>query len=472
MRSTKLVKVIGLLGSEELRMVQKALKSPFFSGNKNMRILFQSIRKYHPSYDHASLSKEKLFAKVFSNIKYSDVKIRNLMGELSQLIEDCLIFYQIKSDTSLRRRELASVYLRKNQTFLFEKEFNKIQKELTASTIRDVEHYQLLYKQTSNRLESLRAENVNEQLEFLQEKDRNLELFYQLSKIQLESELRSSRNIISVADKKSSEWAKKHLENENIVYQLFQKTIELHVGKQEKVFEELKHFFVENIEKLALGYKQIFFLHLINFAIGKMKEDDKRYNPVVVELYLLSLEHNAILVKGLIRFVDFFNIVTTAIKEKGSEWGMQFVKDYASFLDEVEREDTIALSQIIIYSYSRQFAKAISLYSQSNFSDIQKHLAVRTQAIRCYFELFIKDDSYFNLLEDQTYAFEKFIRRSETIEETYKEACFYFLQMVRKIAKEKLKGGLNEEKKKRLLIALKEQKIVVSRSWLIEKIET
>ena len=122
MKKSKLITVLQILESEDLRQIQKLLKSPFFTSNKNILKLFQIIRRYHPDYSNSALAKEKLYAKVFPKTDYSDVKFRNLMGELSKLIEEYLVLHFIRTDTYLQKRYLSIAYANREELKLSHKE--------------------------------------------------------------------------------------------------------------------------------------------------------------------------------------------------------------------------------------------------------------------------------------------------------------------------------------------------------------
>lgn len=470
MKNSRLIKVIRLLDPGDFRQVQKALKSPFFTSNKNLLALFQTIRKYHPEYSSSSLEKKNVFLKVFPNTVYSDVKLRNLMGELSQLIEEYLVIDQIRKDSHLQKSYLAKAYSDKDEWELGNKEVSKIKESLEKSKYRDIYYYQQLFHLVDNHLQNNRTDDIKTRLQLLQEKDKYLELFYQLSKMQLNSELKSSLNIMSMTYSETNNWATKHLSEKNLIYQLYQKAIQLHDSKKENIFAEFKTTFTENIEKIPVSFQETFLLHLINFAIGQMKEDDLRFNSIALELYILGLNHSIILRKGIIRYIDFFNIVVMSAKEKRLKWCEQFIEDYSSCLLDTEKEDTIILSRIYLSYYQGKFSDSIDLINQHKFTDFQKHVTARIQGIRCYFELFLTDQTYFSLFIDQSHAFEKFIRRSQILGDSYKKAMYNFTQLLRKIANLKIKAPLDSDTKKNLLTILDNQNITISRSWLIEKI--
>ena len=91
--------------------------------------------------------------------------------------------------------------------------------------------------------------------------------------------------------------------------------------------------------------------------------------------------------------------------------------------------------------------------------------------MRAYYELFKKDDSYYEFLISNTYAFEKYIRRNEKISERKAEGYLNLISYTRKLANIKIRQERNDSIKGELNRALMEKKRFVAKRWLLDKIE-
>ena len=75
MHQTKLIGLLKVLDEGELIRFIHFLKSPFFFQGRQLadvQKLMQYLMRYHPTYDHPKIAKEKVFAKVFEGKAFQD----------------------------------------------------------------------------------------------------------------------------------------------------------------------------------------------------------------------------------------------------------------------------------------------------------------------------------------------------------------------------------------------------------------
>ena len=85
MKNSKLIFLLRILQPQEFRKLGKMVKSPFFTQNTHLPALYQYLKQDYPNFDSARLTKPTVFKKIFPGYDYSDIKIRNLMRDLSRL---------------------------------------------------------------------------------------------------------------------------------------------------------------------------------------------------------------------------------------------------------------------------------------------------------------------------------------------------------------------------------------------------
>ncbi len=103
----KLIKLMQVLTSKELLELEKQLAVPFYHANEDVLKLFAKLCKYHPSFDHPKLSKAQLYAKVYGKAPYHDGKMRKLMTQLTQLIEQYLVSKELDASEDVKAKLLA-----------------------------------------------------------------------------------------------------------------------------------------------------------------------------------------------------------------------------------------------------------------------------------------------------------------------------------------------------------------------------
>ena len=90
----------------------------------------------------------------------------------------------------------------------------------------------------------------------------------------------------------------------------------------------------------------------------------------------------------------------------------------------------------------------------------------KTILLRSYFEQFLSDDSYYDLLIAQTNAFEKFIRRNDLISKNKKEYYLNFILFTRKVTNATFQDTLSQD----LFDQIKYAESVILKDWLLKKI--
>ena len=107
-------KVIGLLrrfsGSEH-KLFLKFLQSPYFNTNANVVELYRYLHKYAPDYTHVNVHRERVFAHLFGNEAFKDIKIRQFATLLADLIEQFWAIEQWRKQPLQAQLHLASAFL-------------------------------------------------------------------------------------------------------------------------------------------------------------------------------------------------------------------------------------------------------------------------------------------------------------------------------------------------------------------------
>ena len=85
--------------------------------------------------------------------------------------------------------------------------------------------------------------------------------------------------------------------------------------------------------------------------------------------------------------------------------------------------------------------------------------------VRCWFELYWKEESYYDLLSNQLQALERFIRREKTISQNTSKAYLNFIIWIKKIVNSKgNKKALNA-----LAVDISKKPNLGMREWLLSK---
>lgn len=102
MQKTKLVTLLKTFSKQEMKDFEKFILSPYFSSPRNLKPLYNVLKKYYPSFSSLSCTKEKIFEKLNPGKKYDEKKsnhyIQVLVSEMTTLAEKFLGFELIRKE--------------------------------------------------------------------------------------------------------------------------------------------------------------------------------------------------------------------------------------------------------------------------------------------------------------------------------------------------------------------------------------
>lgn len=465
MQTTKTTLLLRQLSPTQFRKLGKMVRSPFFTTNDNLVTLYKYLQPHYPAFDSPKLEKQRVFQKVFPTHKYSDIKLRNLLREMTKLVEDLLIYQKLAAEEFRRKKMLAEIYHEQKQEKLFEKEMKQLQKLLHDQPYRDGIFYEAAFQLNALQLEQIQSRDLKRRAHLLQHTLAFLEQYYQLNKLMLKAEINVfSRFITSPTDANQ--------ENRRpVVVKIYEQILLLLDNRTMDEFFEIKQLLIGNLDKIRPTQQLNMLLYLINFGISQMRLDDAYYNAIVFELYQLGFDHGILVLDNHLSDHTFINTCITGAKAGAFDWVLSFVDQYESLLSASSRSEVKNLGLANIYFHQGDFATAIKLLDRSHFTNPLQQISARLHTLRCYYELYLTDPTYEEMLIDKTLAFEQSVRRNKSLSPEKRRSYFNFAQFLRQLAKERALGKLDQSTQQSFLKVLENQKITISRSWLMQKIK-
>lgn len=461
MKDSKLVGLFKNLTAEDLRQIKKMLSSPFFTSNSNLLSLFRIFRSVYPEMESKKIEKKALFKKLFPNHEYSDIKLRNLSSEFVKLIEEYFLIRDFRENQLERHKNLLRVYKDRQLYDQFEKLTDKMLKELEKQPYRDEFYYRKYMDIRAMRLEFSLPNNNQKRFEYLLEWDDFMEQYYLLSKNRIQLAIKAHLKIF-----KNTPKVKTTSIQENVLLTLFQYFDALYEAFEFDLFLKTKEYFELHFQELRRNNQDDFLKVLINFAIRRMALDDKKYSSLVFDLYRLGLENGFYIDNKQMSGISFFNIVVCACKAEAFDWTATFIKDYSKYLPRSTRMENKKISLSYLHFYKQEYEEAIDLLVGASFiMEIPKTVA-RTHLIRCYYELYLKDPSYYDVLYAEMDSFERYLRRRDELPKPKLDEHLHFLSFIKKVLSIRNSKKLKPKQKDTLHKELEQQEHTVSRSWL------
>ncbi len=467
MKETKLVTLFKSLSIIDLRQIQKMIRSPFYTTNEHLLTLFNLLRSSYPDCDSGKLEKHKVFKRLFPKHDYSDIKLRNLNSDMVRIIEDYLIYKEMKFDNIGRRKKMLRIYLDAGYLDWVDRELKKMIGELDKLPYRDAVYYKHMLDLRLIQLEYVEKKKLDSRYILLEEWEEMLDNYYEHSKARHKIAFNSLKKIVKPVTNNTNNIEK----DKNVLLGLYQKIDQLYSTDNLDLFFLIKSEFEENIQLVRPNIQKELLKLLINFTIKQMKLDDLKYNKVTLELYQLGLKNKIIFGEGYLSDNDYFNIVACGAKAKAFDWTQNFIEEYEKYLSPNYKLDIKTISLSTFYLHKKEFSKAIDLIKTNQFSQFQINEVARMHAIRCYYELFLLDDTYYDLVITQIDSNERFMRRNKKLPIERFQTNLNFLNFIKKLIKIRTAGKLKEKEQSLMREELLKLKITLSRSWLLDIIK-
>ncbi len=474
----KTTQILRLLSPEEIKRFDKWLHSPWCNSNKKLPVLFLQLKKQYPHFEHSSLTKEKLFKKLYPAKSFDDKWFRNLLAALNQEAERFLQHERLNQSPALQKKLLLREYHDRQQIDWFEKntraliEFFQQKKGKTESDLFELSWlYEQLHRQPSAVARQLPEANALEQA------DQWLDQAYALTKARFLIEF-SERNKIVAAEydltQQLAYLAQLNLNPPSVAVDFYLQLIAGSNQNQLATFLKLKKQFFKIAPLLHPKEQTIFLLLLINQASRLRSQGTEAMEKQILDLYKFGLDHELLLSNGHLTERTFTNLVVIANAGKEDAFAKKFIQDFSQKLPTNLQEDG-KIWGLSYTSYTssgtvdQDFERSLSQRKRDLTSF---HLRSKSLLLTVYFDKVSKDlSSDGSFLLDYTYAFEKQLQREKHFPPQKSEAIKKRVQYVRKLYLLSQAIPLQVLAFEKLATQVQEEPVLEERQWLLEKIK-
>lgn len=477
MQATKLLALLKSLEKSEFRRFYKFVQSPYFNANQYVVGLYEYLRPYYPEFTSAKLEKEKVFAHLFPGETYMDTKMRNLISDLKQVVEEYLVVLELKMDKFRKRKILKDAYNRKNLYDFFLKATEELMTELEKNSMRDMDYfldmlylnYYLFFNPNTAKF-TLANESLRAVIE-------NLDRYYMLGKLRFNLEVSTRKKFLAEKiDGLLMEEVKALIQEDQAdsfgqLPLLYQRVGQLQEeGRDDHLFAATVVQFKDHLGLLSLEEQRIILQNLLNHCIQVYNTGVFEYVQKQFDLYKMGLEQQILIYNNRITDASFSNIVAISSALKEFAWAERFINDYQPFLEEKTGVFTKGISLAYLNYNQKKYAEAIQVLQNIQFSLPSYELRARGLLLRIYYELFAKEDHYYELLASHLDAFRKYISRNKAISPQTLGAYKNLIVLVGKL----LQCQVEKFGDKKLLTALKKEveksRPLILKKWLLEQI--
>lgn len=453
----------------------KFIHSPYFNVNEHITNLYLLIIDHLKIGDIHLMEPKQLWELIFPKTPYNNQKFLKLTSDLTNLLEQFLAQKEFDASLSLKTQLKLEGVRKRGMEPLYNSIIGETERLQNVEINQSSEFYLQKYQIEKN-IFSLKSENEkkNEKFEItsaLNIKDivENLDYFYVAEKLKLYCTLLSWKKMYKLEIEMDNmqevlSLATKHPYNKippiNIYY-----TIHLTYIDEENIvnYYQLRNLIKKFIHLFPKSEQRDIFQTAISYCINKGNKNISLFHQESFDIYKEALLNNTLVVNDEMLVTTFRNIVPIALRVEEFSWAENFIHDYAKYVDEKYRVNAVEFSLARLEFYRKNYGKVLEHLYKVSFEDVWYNLGSKTLQIASYFEL-----DEFEALESLLQSFKMYIRREKSLTNERKSTYLNLIKFTSGLMKI---NHRDQQKLMKLKSEIETTQGVVSKPWLIEKVD-
>lgn len=477
MHNTKLVKVLRTFSKSELKEFEKFISSPFFNKGRNYIPFLNELKKFYPKFDDEKMTQEFIYSMMYPNKKFNKQIVWNLTSGMMNMIEDFLMVTSMKQDKFTGHYALAKeYYVRKLPKYLL-KTINEMEGKLDLIGIENdyfLHKMQLEYLNKSYNYmqdtqhlvpEHILKEGEYSVLYFLHNMSgyivdmRSSFLYFNAAyEINMPYEFLKNIDINKIVD-----FVKKNSYRYSWIMEMYYLRMMLILDfDNDGHFYKLKQLLIENGNRFKPELKFNWIISLSNYCIMKINKGID-FRKQLFEMNELNLKTGIVYPGRYFLKTLFLQILRSALAVDEVQWSKNFIQEYVPKLKPSYQKPMHAFSNALLFFKLREYDKVIENLSKVEFVDARDKIDARIVYLKTYYEL-NEIETVISLIDSTKH----FVSKNTAFTEISKENFIKSVNYLNRLINARMKN--DSETIDLMLIALKNEKGLVLRSWLEEKI--
>lgn len=470
MESIKIIIALKALSIYQQNAFMKFVNSEYFNNNEALKTLCHNYLDYIKSDSVHLLTKELVWSWI-SKEKYNDKRLRYANSELLKLFEK-FTFYEKLETNNLHTEVQKFIHLVEyDNDKLYRSKQSKLTNILDDYPTKDSSFFleKFLFEKT---VYQLNVNNRKDNAKFLANlnivnSSQALDNFYAIEKLKLYSNLLTWKRIYNIDTtidftELVIRFSKSNASN-SAYTDVIIAIIDMQLHSDHKYFHIYRDVLINSLSHIKTGDLREFFEAGFNYCIAQNNKGDSSFQKEALNLYKIALEKRAILHDDTLSTAAFNNIVFFALKESQYDWAESFILEYAEYLDEQVRESTKSYCLARLAFFKEDFRSAIHHLAHVEFNSVVTTINSKVMQLFSYYEL-EEDDALDSLIN----SFRVYLNREKSISKNRKTSYKNLLHYTKKISRI---NPNDIQKINKLKTALESDDNVVSKAWLLNKLE-
>lgn len=218
------------------------------------------------------------------------------------------------------------------------------------------------------------------------------------------------------------------------------------------------------------------FVTIVNLVYEKLDyttiniAEGKRYIRNIFDVFKLWDERNILMLNNKIDYTVFISVAVVSTSLGAFEWYEYFKQKYQKYIS-TKGEASLILADKYSSFYKKDYRIALAEPKQVSTNEIFFKVHFRMHRLRCLYELYIRDEWEYDAILAELEAARLFFRREHIFDETKKNGFHHTIKFINKLVWATNNPSFSVRDKQFLKAKLLNTKPILSKEWLIEKVE-
>lgn len=394
MKNIKVIELLSSFSKEEFEEFEEFLEVSFLSSPRNLKPLFNIIKKYYGNFENDEFTQEYIYKKLFGNKKFSEKYLTAMFSHLYKSVKNFLAVKEVLINKPLYNNIVTVEFLKRQFNMEFEKHLKNAEKTLDESPVsanyfnykkdlaiantnylidrKDYDAYKNSYLKAMEYIS----------LEFLTNMLKNYAEYYVYEQKNILNHELSAFGILfdSIDFEKVIENIRDITDREKIFLKILYLSAILDREKSLELYYEVKKMILDNYQHLDWMQKRYLHGRIINFLSILFIEGNFKLNLEMFELNNIYLndKDKPYLQNGIFSKRDFRNNVVCALFEKKYDWAINFINKYNKYLLKDESNNIVNYNLALVYNSMKDLDKSLEVLSRVklNFGTYKEEISV------------------------------------------------------------------------------------------------
>ena len=471
MVKSKLIQLLKTLSASEFKEYGKVLETSSHRKTSNVFLLFNYLKKFHPTFPEKNLDKELVLKKIFKGKTQSKQKLSDLMSMLYNLLENFLIQKKLEAQKVERDFLVLSIFKDRKLDKLFFQKAKQVEKDWANYTTEGIEDLHNIYRLHNMSYLHPNFSTFMENSITQEILSKEIDNYYFASKLYNSVQLQLNQRIankpdtvkedqiivdeiINLSEKESyASVPQIHLFS-NIIKSLYKNDFSNVTALKEQFSQHLNKF--NQYEKYDILHALIRMNYANHFAGIKTAARE------MFELNKFAAENMLFIEDGFIESEYFKVIVDVGCTVSELNWTENFINQFSDYLKPEFKEYNLALCYSLIEFEKGNYEKVLENIAQVKFENIIHANQIKSLQLQCYYELDDYDDLFFNLVK----SFSTFLKRDKQLSQNFTAPFEIFIKYCNKLYLQK--HSVNNPKSN-LFDEITGLQSVIKKRWLLKK---